>query len=92
MLFLVLFIKSPGRTLAFFVPAALVPVAAFFLTNYLALGTWRPAYGEFGGPWYEYEGSYWGDPSRHHGIDWARLKESEAVYALHLLIAQLMAA
>ena len=43
-------------------PAAALPVAAFFLTNYLALGQWRPAYSEFGGPWYEYAGSHWMQP------------------------------
>src|SRR5205807_9092692 len=54
---------APRRTLLCFVPAAIVPVAAFFLTNYIAVGQWRPAYSEFGGPWYEYEGSHWRRPN-----------------------------
>jgi hypothetical protein len=78
----------PRQTLAWFVPAAALPMAAFFLTNYLALGRLTPAYGEFGGPWYEYEGSHWKpDPNKpKRGIDWAKLKESRAEYAFHFLI------
>src|SRR5439155_3286908 len=55
---------------------------------YLALGQWRPAYGEFGGPWYEFQGSYWKiDPGQvRHGIDWAYQTESRAQYAFHVLI------
>lgn len=36
--------KSPVRTALGFVPAAILVVAGFFGTNYLAHGTWRPAY------------------------------------------------
>src|SRR5205823_11235452 len=71
------------RTLAGFVPAALLPVAAFFLTNYLALGELNPAYEKFGGPWYDYPGSYW---SSARGIDMAGTQESRAIYAFHLLL------
>lgn len=73
-LLVVLLWRASWRTLLFFVPAALVPVAIFFLTNYLALGRLTPAYGEFGGPWYEYAGSPWQKPEpghEKHGIDWA---------------------
>jgi hypothetical protein len=76
-------------TLFIFVPLAAVPLAALFLTNYLAFGELVPAYAKFGGPWYEYEGSHWarlklpvGHPSR-QGIDFAA--ESKDVYAFHLL-------
>src|SRR5262249_17944177 len=81
---LLLLWRAPRRTLLYFAPAAAVPVAAFLLTNYLALGQLRPAYSEFGGPWYEYEGSHWKQPPNQDkpGIDWARLKEGRAVYAL----------
>ena len=60
------------------------PTGAFFLTNYLAISQWRPAYSEFGGPWYEYAGSHWSRPGR--GIDWAGLRESRAEYIMHCLI------
>jgi hypothetical protein len=81
-LFLMLLWESPKYTLIGFVPAALLPVAAFFLTNYLAIGELNPAYEKFGGPWYDYEGSYW---SMAKGIDIAGQKESRGVYAFHLL-------
>ncbi len=88
-LFLILLRWAPRRTLLYFVPAAAIPVAAFFLTNYLAVGQWRPAYGEFGGPWYEYEGSHWRKPGTYEnkrGIDWAKNQESRGQYAFHLLL------
>jgi hypothetical protein len=81
-LFLLLLWRAPGHTLAGFLPALLVPVAAFFLTNYLAIGELNPAYEKFGGPWYDYEGSYW---RRARGIDTAGSQEGRGVYAFHLL-------
>jgi hypothetical protein len=88
-LFLLLLWRHPARTLLAFVPLALVPVAALFWTNYLELGQLGLAYGEFGGPWYEYEGSNWlkipGAARR--GIDFARYQgETHAAYAFHLLV------
>jgi hypothetical protein len=88
-LFVILLIRWPWPTLAYFVPALAVPVAAFFMTNYLAIGQLSPAYGEFGGPWYEYAGSPWiekSPPRENHGIDWAHLKEGKAAYAFHFLL------
>jgi hypothetical protein len=88
LLFLLLLLRAPRRTLMFFLPAALPPLAFFFLTNYWALGSWRPAYGEFGGPWYQFDGSHW-QPDPHKkklGIDWASEYESRATYAFHFLI------
>jgi hypothetical protein len=85
---LVLLWRDPRRTLLLYAPAALLPLAALLGTNYLALGQWRPAYSEFGGPWYEYEGSHWraapGQVKR--GIDWAARYEGRATYAFHLLL------
>jgi hypothetical protein len=84
---LLLFRKAPGRTVGFFLPAAAVPIAAFLLTNYLAIGQLRPVYSEIGGPWYEFEGSYWktspGFDDR--GIDSAGRKETKTEYVFHLL-------
>jgi hypothetical protein len=87
-LLFLLFLRAPSRTLLLCVPAAALPVAAALWTNYLAVGQLRPAYGEFGGPWYEFEGSYWKiDPGQvRHGIDWAYQTESRAVYAFHVLL------
>ncbi len=88
-LFVLLLWRRPGKTLLFFLPAAAVPVAALIVTNYLAIGQMKPAYAEFGGPWYEYEGSHWRRPNPgevRRGIDWARQHESRAEYAFHVLL------
>jgi hypothetical protein len=83
---LYLLAHRPMGALLAFVPAALVPVAALGACNLAELGSLKPAYAEFGGPWYQYEGSHWvvvpGYPRR--GIDWA--DEHKAVYAMHLLV------
>jgi hypothetical protein len=88
LLFLVLLVRAPRRTLVWFLPALAVPVAAFFLTNYLALGQLRPVQSEFGGAWYDYPGSHWHtEPGKvRRGIDFAGQKESRATYAFHLLL------
>jgi hypothetical protein len=88
-LFLVLVVRAPWRTLALYVPAAVLPLAALLATNYLAVGQLQPVQSEFGSPWYNYEGSHWQTPApgeEKHGIDWARLKETRAEYALHVLV------
>lgn len=77
------------QTLLYFLPAALVPVVALFVINYIQLGQLTMAYAKFGGPWYEYENSHWrlvpGQVKR--GIDWAgRNGEGKLTYAIHLLI------
>ncbi|MBI2804352.1 MAG: hypothetical protein HYX68_05130 [Planctomycetes bacterium] len=87
--FVLLLWWRPGRTLLLFVPAALIPAAAFFGTNYLAMGQLRPAQSEFGSAWYEYEGSHWKPPptgEKKFGIDWAKHHESRVDYALHVLV------
>ena len=81
LVFVFLLAKSAKRTLLFAVPTAAIPVAAFFLTNYLAIGEWLPAYTKFGTVWYEYPGSHWANPK---GIDAA--DEPLSTYALHLLV------
>lgn len=80
--------RAPGRTLACFLPAFLLPLLLFLLLNYLALGQWKPAYAEFGTPWYEFEGSHWRVPegTTKRGIDFAgRNGEPRHLYAFHLL-------
>jgi hypothetical protein len=88
-LLLVLFLRSPGRSLFLFLPTALLPVAALLVLNYIELRQWGLAYAEFGGPWYRYEGSiWWVEPGYlPHSIDFARLRgETPLWYAFHLLV------
>src|SRR5262249_7939793 len=85
----ILFCEAAGRRLLFLVPPGLIVVAAFFAVNYIAVGQWRPAYSEFGGPWYEYEGSHWRRPlpgEVRPGIDWAWTQESRPTYWIHFFI------
>lgn len=80
--------QFPRQTLAYFLPMALIPIGALVWANYFALGQFRPAYSEFGGPWYTYEGSHWRifPGMIRRGIDWAGYNgESKATYAFHLL-------
>lgn len=73
--------RSPMRTVAFYVPGAILPVAALLLVNYLAIGEWTPAYGKLQSEWYQYEGSHWIRP---RGIDGAQ--EPLPVYAFHFVL------
>ncbi|HUE17135.1 MAG TPA: hypothetical protein VMR25_23355 [Planctomycetaceae bacterium] len=74
--------QSPGRTLKWFVPAACLPLAAFFLTTYVATGDWKTFYFYYGTEKYKYvvDGvpSYWMQPA---GLD-ANV-ERPLVYLLH---------
>src|SRR5262249_5804446 len=86
--------RSPTWALLLFLPLAALPEASQEAVNYVALKRLTPVYAEFGGPWYEYEGSHWtrikhedgrvGKP----GIDFARTYhlETKAQYAFHLFI------
>lgn len=83
--FVILLRRYPQATLLAFVPAALIPIAAFFWTNYEATGSWKPFYSGYGTEIYEYtyQGvpSYWSDPK---GID--RPRDSLGTYLLHCLV------
>ena len=82
LLFLMLVAKDHRRTLLYFVPAALVPLAAFFATQYLAFGQLTPVYEEFGTKSYNYEGSYWNTPLE---FDWFnKYPEPKALYLFHM--------
>jgi hypothetical protein len=88
-LFAMLLWCAPRPTLLYFLPAALVPLAAMVATNYAASGELLDvAYSKFGGPWYEYEGSHWRRvPGQvRHGIDFAAQHESRAAYAFHVIL------
>jgi hypothetical protein len=77
--------KAPLRTIVFFGPAALVPLGAFFWTNYLATGGWKPFYFYYGTEKYNYvqDGvpSYWMHPG---GLD--ANAESPWMYLLHCTV------
>lgn len=77
--------KSPKCTALYFVPAALIPLAGFFWTNYLVTGGIKPFYAYYGTEKYEYiyQGvpSYWMNP---RGID--ANQESPWVYLMHCTI------
>jgi hypothetical protein len=82
LLFGLLLAQNSKSTFSLFVPAALLPVIAFFATNYLATGDWKPFYTAFGTEKYLYEvegiPSYWMEPK---GIDQG--VDSPLVYLLH---------
>jgi hypothetical protein len=85
-LFLICLVAKPRQTLVYMLPGLAIPAVAFFATNYAALGRLTPAYGEFGGPWYDFPGSQWvrlQEVPRPHGIDFAQ--ESRTTYAFHCL-------
>lgn len=83
--FWLLFRVDRKKTLAAFIPAALVPLAGFFITNYAATGGWKPLYTYYGTDRYVYtvDGvpSYWTDPK---GLD--ANAESPLVYLMHCVI------
>lgn len=88
-IFVLLLWWSPGRTLLLFVPAAAAVAGGYFWTNYAAVGQLRPAYFEFYGPWYQYEGSHFRQPVEgqvRYGIDFARFHESWPAFATNLLV------
>jgi hypothetical protein len=88
-IFVLLLFWSPRQTLVFFLLPVALFTAAFLYTNYLALGQLKPAYDEFGSPWYEYEGAHWRKPPPGYtktGIDWASSHESRGMYVFNLLI------
>ncbi|HEY2159565.1 MAG TPA: hypothetical protein VGH33_28330 [Isosphaeraceae bacterium] len=84
LLFLCVLVRSTRATLLAFVPAAAIPCVAFLATLYFSTGGFTPFYAEFGGPSYEYEGSYWTHPLE---MDWFdKHPEPWWIYLLHLTI------
>eukprot|EP00913_Durusdinium_trenchii_P008895 g8361.t1 len=85
LMFLLLARTSLKQTAVFFVPAALVPLGAYFFANYEATGGFVPFYAYYGTEKYEYvyKGipSYWMNPG---GID--ANTETPWVYFLHCTI------
>jgi hypothetical protein len=87
--FVLLLWWRPWPTLLLFVPAALLVTVAYFGTNYMAVGSWRPVQTDFKGPWYQFEGSHWKilpKEDAKKGIDFAKNVETRATYVLHVLV------
>ncbi len=84
-LFVLLLRHSPTKTLTCFSIAALIPLGAFFYTNYLATGGIKPFYAYYGTDKYEYVyrgiPSHWTNPA---GID--SNADSFPVYLMHCTI------
>src|SRR6202035_5839275 len=74
--------RSPTRAVVWALLAAIVPLAAFFVTTWLATGSWKPFYADYGTEKYKYvvDGvpSYWMHPA---GLDAS--DESPLVYLFH---------
>jgi hypothetical protein len=73
------------QTLTYYVPAALIPLAAFFITNWMATGGVKPFYATYGSETYVYEHngipSYWANPR-----DLDANQEAPAVYLFHCIL------
>ncbi len=88
-LFVLLVTWSPKQFVRGFLPAAIIPIAAFLWTNQEATGQWRTVQSDLSSPFYQYEGGHFLKPAPgevKYGIDWAGLQETRADYALHLLV------
>ena len=83
--FLLAWRRSPRQTLGWYLPAALVPVAALVVTNVIATGSWKPAYASYGSSKYNFviDGvpSYWMNPQ---GVD--RNLDSPLMYFVHCTV------
>ena len=77
--------QHPRATLLGFLPATLLPISAYFVVNYIALGMLAPPYSQFGGAWYNFAGSHWAKwgTAAAKGIDFNQ--EPTLIYAFHLL-------
>lgn len=84
-LFLILMRQHAFRAWLIFVPAALIPIAGYFVTTWICTGTWKPFQSQYGTPIYRYvyEGipSYWMNPG---GIDQSH--ETVWVYLMHCVV------
>ena len=84
-MFVMLYRVSVQQTAKWFVPAALIPLVAYFVTNWMATGGWKPFYFYYGTEKYLYEidgvRSYWHTP---HGMD--QSLDSPLTYFFHCVI------
>ena len=83
--FLLAVVICPRKTAIWFVPAAAVPLLAFFVTNWMATGGVKPFYATYGTETYVYEHngipSYWTNPR-----DLDANTESTPVYLFHCIL------
>ncbi|HQX52939.1 MAG TPA: hypothetical protein PLR25_23665 [Planctomycetaceae bacterium] len=83
--FVLVVIVNRKRAFLWYVPAAVVPLAAFFITNWMATGGVKPFYATYGTETYVYEHngipSYWMHPR-----DLDANQESTPVYLFHCLL------
>ena len=84
LLFVCVLVKSPKRTLGLFLPAAAIPIIAFVITQYIAMGQFTPVYEDFGTKSYEYTGSVWATPLEMDFFN--KEPETKGVYLFHMLV------
>jgi hypothetical protein len=79
LVFGLLLVSFPRRTIFFFAPGALVPIVAFMAAQYAVFGEFKLAYEAFGTDEYLYEGSLWKTP-----LDLDFFNEQPEPYATYL--------
>ena len=84
LLFLILLVIAPKKTLLAFLPAALVPSIALLWTQLMAFGQFAPVYLEYKTESYQHEGSYWQTPLEFDYFN--DHPEPKGVYIFHMLI------
>jgi hypothetical protein len=79
-----LVVRFFGRTLLAFVPAAMIPLAAFAISQYAVFGEFKLAYGSFGSDEYLYEGSLWKTPLDLDAFN--EHPEPHSIYLFHMTL------
>ncbi len=77
-----LLVRFPRQTLRFFLPAAIVPLAAFVALQYIEFGEFYLPYESFGSKEYSYEGSFWLTPLELDAFN--KYPEPKGVYLFHM--------
>ena len=71
--------RFPGKTAAWFAPAAIAPIVALMACQYAAFGAFKLAYEEFGSDAYMFEGSLWQTPLELDALNLPWTDPAEAV-------------
>lgn len=77
-----LLVRYPRKTLRYFLPAAIVPLAAFVAAQYVEFGEFYLPYESFGAQEYSYEGSIWQTPLELDAFN--KHPEAYGVYLFHM--------